>query len=79
VLFFKICRGKPQKHGRTVRLNTRKSSGGLGSRYIYIRANTRHIKVAGRKTEEFQIRKFTTKYPRKMLVLVLSRLTIDAM
>jgi hypothetical protein len=28
----------------------------------YIRANTRHITAAGRKTEEFQIRKFTTKY-----------------
>lgn len=45
----------------------------------YIRANTRHITVAGRKAEEFQIRKFSTEYYRKILVLVLSQLTIDAM
>jgi len=45
----------------------------------YITANTRHSKAAGRKTEEFQIRKFTTKYSRTMLVLVLSQLAIDAM
>jgi hypothetical protein len=44
----------------------------------YIRANTRHITAAGRKAEEFQIRKFSTKYYRIMLVLVLSQLTIDA-
>jgi hypothetical protein len=45
----------------------------------YIRANTRHNTAAGRKAKEFQIRKFTTKYDRRMLVLVLSQLTTEAM
>jgi hypothetical protein len=45
----------------------------------YISANTRHITAAGGKTDEFQIRKFTTKYYRTMLVLDLSQLKIDAM
>jgi hypothetical protein len=41
--------------------------------------NISDITAAGRKIEEFQIRKFTTKYYRTLLVLFLSQLKIDAM
>jgi hypothetical protein len=41
--------------------------------------NISDVTAAGRKTEEFQIRKFTTKYYRTLLAFFLSQLVIDAM
>jgi hypothetical protein len=78
VLFVRTCRGKPQRSDWTVRLKTRKSNGGLGLRIDTSELIWDTSRLLEKKTEEFQIRKFTTKYYRTMLVLVFSQLKIDA-